>query len=92
MSELSGQQERILRAARGFVAERGVHPTMRELADAVGLSSTSTVAYHLRRMREVGPVVETRGRSLRPCPLCGAEALPAEDHFERAGPASTEEE
>ncbi|MEU5838687.1 hypothetical protein ABZ820_34190 [Streptomyces diacarni] len=44
MSGLSGQQERILRAARKFVAERGGHPTMRELADAVGLSSTSTVS------------------------------------------------
>ncbi|MFE0762867.1 LexA family protein [Streptomyces smyrnaeus] len=61
MSGLSGQQERIVRAAREFVVERGVPPTMRELADAVGLSSTSTIAYHLRRMREDGRAVETRG-------------------------------
>ncbi|WP_326692360.1 MULTISPECIES: winged helix-turn-helix transcriptional regulator [unclassified Streptomyces] len=64
------QQERILRAARKIIVERGEPPTMRELADAVGLSSASTVAYHLQRLRERGLSVETRGRSTGRCPLC----------------------
>ncbi|WP_218929561.1 hypothetical protein [Streptomyces sp. Rer75] len=66
----SEQQERILRAAREFMIERGDPPTMRELAD-VGLSSTSTVTYHLKRIRERGLPVETRSRATGRCPLCG---------------------
>lgn len=67
----SGQQERILRAAREFLIERGEPPTMRQLADAVGLSSTSTVSYHLQQIRERGLTVETRGKATGRCPLCG---------------------
>jgi repressor LexA len=51
----------ITRAARAWVAEHGELPTMRQLAAAVGLAP-STVAYHVRRMREAGEPVRTRGR------------------------------
>ncbi|AQY20225.1 hypothetical protein T261_00844 [Streptomyces lydicus] len=71
MNGLSDQQIRIARSARAYVAEYGEAPSMRELAAAVGLSSASTVAYHLRRMRERGLTVETRGRASGRCPHCG---------------------
>ncbi|WP_411143143.1 hypothetical protein [Streptomyces sp. x-80] len=71
MAGLSDQQIRIARSAREYVAEFGEPPSMRDLAAAVGLSSASTVAYHLRRMREHGLAVETRGRPSSRCPHCG---------------------
>ncbi|MCX4670336.1 winged helix DNA-binding protein [Streptomyces sp. NBC_01381] len=72
MSErLTEQQECILRCIRERVAEYGESRTVREISDRVGLSSTSSVAYHLRRMRERGVQVETRGRTSKRCPHCG---------------------
>ncbi|POX43403.1 hypothetical protein C3486_00275 [Streptomyces sp. Ru73] len=66
----SRQQERVARAAQNFVIEHGEAPSVRELASVVGLSA-STVAYHLRRMRDRGVNVETRGRPSGRCPYCG---------------------
>jgi repressor LexA len=72
MSErLTEQQERILHCIREWVAEYGENPSVREIGDRVGLSSTSSVAYHLRRMRERGVQVETRGRTGGRCAHCG---------------------
>lgn len=68
---LTDQQTRIARSARDWGAAYGEAPTVRELATAVGVSSPSSVAYHLRRMREQGVVVETRGRRSGRCPYCG---------------------
>ncbi|MEV0602199.1 hypothetical protein AB0I82_23235 [Streptomyces sp. NPDC050315] len=67
---LTARQERIARSAREWQAAHGEPPTMRELATAAGLSSPSSVSYQLRRMREQGVLVETRGRRAR-CPYCG---------------------
>lgn len=67
---LTDRQERIARSAREWLAEYGEPPSVRELATAAGLSSPSSVSYQLRRMREQGVLVETRGRRAR-CPHCG---------------------
>ncbi|WP_211231082.1 hypothetical protein [Streptomyces sulphureus] len=71
MSGTADGQERIARAAEDFVSEHGEAPSMRELADAVGCRSASTVAYHLKQMRERGPRVKTRGRPIGGCTHCG---------------------
>ncbi|MFI9050923.1 hypothetical protein [Streptomyces sp. NPDC053427] len=70
---LTDRQIRILRVSREWVAEHGEAeaPSMRELAQAAGLASPSTVSYQLRRMREQGVAVETRGRPSGRCPHCG---------------------
>ncbi|TGA91897.1 winged helix-turn-helix transcriptional regulator [Streptomyces sp. MZ04] len=62
---------RIVRSARAHIARYGEAPSFRELAAAVGLSSIATVSYHLRRLRELGVIVETRGRVSARCPHCG---------------------
>ncbi|GGV53508.1 LexA family protein [Streptomyces spectabilis] len=67
---LSDRQVRILRGAREWVAAYGEAPTMRELAQAAGLASASSVHYQLQRLREQGVVVETRGRRNARCPYC----------------------
>ncbi|GGP82309.1 hypothetical protein [Streptomyces melanogenes] len=69
---LTDRQLLIERRAREWVVQYGEAPSVRELAAAVGVSSPSSIAYQLRRMRERGGAVETRGR--RPsgrCPHCG---------------------
>ncbi|MFD0417820.1 LexA family protein [Streptomyces sp. NPDC127108] len=68
---LSDRQLRIMRSAREWIAEYGEAPTVRELARAVGLASTSSVHYQLARLREQGIAVETRGRRSARCPYCG---------------------
>ncbi|WTR05341.1 hypothetical protein OHU19_41525 [Streptomyces sp. NBC_00145] len=62
---------RIIRSAREWIAEYGEAPSVRELAAAVGLSSTSSIVYQLRRLREIGIEIETRGRPSGRCPHCG---------------------
>ncbi|MFD7776959.1 hypothetical protein [Streptomyces sp. NPDC059753] len=44
---LTDRQRRIVTCAREWLAEHGAAPTMRELGVAVGLTSTSSVAYQL---------------------------------------------
>ncbi|MFE6904618.1 hypothetical protein ACFVFJ_49045 [Streptomyces sp. NPDC057717] len=68
---LTDRQRRIVACAREWIAEHGEAPSVRELGAAVGLTSTSSVAYHLRRLRERGLVVQTRGRHGDQCPHCG---------------------
>ncbi|MFF1360679.1 hypothetical protein [Streptomyces sp. NPDC058297] len=68
---LTERQHRIVRCAREWIAEHGEAPSVRELGAAVGLTSSSSVAYHLRRLRERGVVVQTRGRHGDHCPHCG---------------------
>ncbi|MGW6144757.1 LexA family protein [Streptomyces sp. NPDC055144] len=68
---LTDRQMRIIRSAREWVAEYGEAPSVRELAAAVGVSSTSSIVYQLRRLREVGIQIETRGRPSGRCPHCG---------------------
>jgi repressor LexA len=68
---LTDRQRRIVVCAREWIAEHGEAPSVRELGAAMRLTSTSSVAYHLRRLRERGLLVETRGRHGDRCPRCG---------------------
>lgn len=53
-SPLSERQQRILEFIREFSHERGYPPTVREIGQAVGISSTSVVDYNLRALRRMG--------------------------------------
>ena len=63
----SGKWDLILNFVRVYSASHGFSPTMREIADAVGLRSTSTVADYLLRMQKAGVVTSIPGsaRSIR---------------------------
>ncbi|MFB8267427.1 hypothetical protein ACFC96_12530 [Streptomyces sp. NPDC055955] len=65
------RQRRIVACAREWITEHGEAPSVRELGADVGLTSASSVAYHLRRLRERGLVVQTRARRSDRCPHCG---------------------
>jgi len=51
---LTWRQRKILRVIRDSVLERGYPPSMKEIADAVGLVSTSSVLYQLGILQRTG--------------------------------------
>lgn len=59
---LSATQRRIRQYLEDFIQGRGYSPSLREIAAAVGLASTSTVSYHLDVLREMGLVDWETGR------------------------------
>jgi SOS-response transcriptional repressor LexA len=61
---LEDQQQRILECIRDFIQERGYPPTVRDIARELGISSTSVVDYHLKRLEQAG--VDRTGPSLFP--------------------------
>ncbi|NKZ79877.1 MarR family transcriptional regulator, partial [Rhodococcus hoagii] len=53
-STLPPRQQRILLTIRDWVDGHGCPPSTREIADAVGLRSTSTVSKHLKALEDKG--------------------------------------
>ncbi|MCX5327828.1 hypothetical protein [Streptomyces sp. NBC_00140] len=66
-SQLTDRQQRIFQYLRQTVQARGYPPSMREIGDAVGLRSTSSIAYQLKQLEEKGLISAEPGlpRSFR---------------------------
>lgn len=54
LATLSDRQRRILEVIRDAVVLRGYPPSIREIGDAAGLQSTSSVAYQLKQLEKKG--------------------------------------
>ena len=54
MSKLSPRQQAILNYIKKEVEEKGYPPSVREIGEAVGLASSSTVHGHLSRLEKKG--------------------------------------
>ena len=54
MHDLSAKQQQILEYMKAEVREKGYPPSVREICEAVGLKSTSTVHGHLARLEKKG--------------------------------------
>jgi repressor LexA len=84
---LTARQQEILQFLVSYVDEHGYPPTVREIGDAVGLASPSTVHAHLANLERVGLLRRdpTKPRALelvgRPRP--SAASAPAESGVER---------
>ncbi len=72
MKELSKRQQNILNYIESFTDDRSYPPTIREIQEGLGISSTSVVDYnlkvleqrnHLRRNRHISRGIELIGRS-----------------------------
>jgi repressor LexA len=73
------RRQRIIECIARTVADRGYPPSVREIADAVGLASTSAVHHHLVALERAG-MLERGGRSsraLRLTPMAEATLAPA---------------
>ncbi|WP_328857797.1 transcriptional repressor LexA [Williamsia herbipolensis] len=53
-ADLTPRQAKVLEVIRASVRERGYPPSIREIGDAVGLNSTSSVAHQLRTLERKG--------------------------------------
>src|SRR5947207_10276860 len=69
--------ERILTFIRETLDERGYPPTVREIAEAVGLASTSAVHHHLSKLEREGRLQKdpTRSRALSVTGAAGRGSL-----------------
>ena len=59
---LTWRQRKILQVIRDSVLDRGFPPSMQEIADAVGLTSTSSVLYQLSVLQRTGYLHRDAGR------------------------------
>jgi repressor LexA len=73
------KQRRILEVIREFTAEMGYPPSVREIGERVGLSSSSTVQSHLKTLERRGLLRRdpTKPRALVPADLVLRAAAPA---------------
>lgn len=64
---MSKMQIRIYDFIASFVAQQGYPPSVREIGEAVGLKSPSTVYFHLTHMEELGVIQKGagKGRAIR---------------------------
>lgn len=67
MEQTTERQRRILEVIHEFTAERGYPPSVREIGERVGLSSSSTIHAHLKTLEKHGLISRdpTKPRALR---------------------------
>lgn len=62
MPELSKMQQKIYDFIAQYIRTRGYSPSVREIGEAVGLKSPSTVHFHLKHLEEVGVIEKGAGK------------------------------
>ena len=74
MAKLTKMQQKIYDYIAETTRQQGYPPSVREIGEAVGLRSPSTVHFHLKHMEELGVLTKGagKGRALTLAPLDGA--------------------
>lgn len=62
MAELSKMQRRIYDYIAACIRDQGYAPSVREIGEAVGLKSPSTVHFHLKHLEEAGVISKGAGK------------------------------
>ena len=62
MAELSKMQQKIYDYIASCIREQGYPPSVREIGEAVGLRSPSTVHFHLKHLEEAGVIEKGAGK------------------------------
>ncbi len=70
---LTWRQRKVLQVIRESVQRRGYPPSMREIGEAVGLTSTSSVSYQLSTLQAKGYLRRDAGQAAH----CGSQAARA---------------
>src|SRR5690625_603260 len=81
MAKLSERQQMIYDYIKAEVDEKGYNPSVREIAKAVSLASSSTVHGHLSRMEAKGFIRRdsTKPRAIEILPIIDNEEIPKDD-------------
>lgn len=82
MSKRAEMQQRVYQFILAYIAEHGYAPSVRDICDAVGLKSPSTVHFHLKNLAELGYIEKGafKGRAIVPVDREAAKkAAPQED-------------
>ena len=62
MAELSKMQQKIYEYIASCIRDQGYPPSVREIGEAVGLKSPSTVHFHLKHLEEAGVIEKGAGK------------------------------
>lgn len=82
MAELSKMQRRIYDYIASCIQEQGYAPSVREIGEAVGLKSPSTVHFHLKHLEEAGVIAKGAGKGRA---IALTEQQPPEDRIPIVG-------
>ena len=63
MAKLTPKQQQIYDFILSFASDHGYPPSVREIAEAVGLKSPATVHFHLKGLREAGYITQAEGKT-----------------------------
>lgn len=63
MAKLTPKQQQIYDFILSFATDHGYPPSVREIAQAVGLKSPATVHFHLKGLREAGCITQAEGKT-----------------------------
>ena len=63
MAKLTPKQQQIYDYILSFSDTHGYPPSVREIAEAVGLKSPATVHFHLKGLREAGVITQAEGKT-----------------------------
>jgi repressor LexA len=89
-AELPLRQRQVLEVIRSWVQRVGYPPSVREIGEAVGLTSTSSVAYQLRALEEKGYLRRDPNRP-RAIGVLPADATPGQLRGEQIAPVIIEQ-
>ena len=84
MAQLSKMQQKIYDYIVSCIREQGHPPSVREIGEAVGLKSPSTVHFHLKHLEEAGVIEKGAGKG-RAITLTEQPALEQEDRVPIVG-------
>jgi repressor LexA len=89
-SGLTARQRKVLEVIRDSVQRRGYPPSMREIGDSVGLTSTSSVSHQLRALQRKGFLLRDPNRPRAVVVrMPGSAGVPAEpESYETSGQES----
>ena len=84
MAQLSKMQQKIYDFIAATIQDQGYPPSVREIGDAVGLKSPSTVHFHLKHLEELGVIGKSAGKG-RAITLTQEPEEPMEDRIPIVG-------
>ena len=81
MGKLSRMQQRVYDYIAESIARQGYAPSVREIGEALGLKSPSTVHFHIKHLQELGLIEKGAGKgralALKEPPQAAQVALPS---------------